>query len=84
MYIYIYIYSSICIYVLILAILFYKIKNYIINNIIESFKNNTTTANLSITLLQTVQVHILIVSHIDQPLTSHFSLSVTSHHISTL
>ena len=76
--------TSICIYVLILAILFYKIKFCIIKNIIESFKNNTTIANLSITLLQIVQVYILIVSHVDQPLTLHFSLSVTSHHISTL
>ena len=43
-------------YVLILAILFYKITFFFLNNIIDSFKSNVILTNFFITFLQTVLV----------------------------
>ena len=56
LYIYIYIYITKLVYawLLILAILFYKITLYLFNNIINSFKSNIIITNFSTIFLQIV------------------------------
>ena len=72
------------IYALNLAILFYKITFFPYNNIFDSFYNNFTNTNLSTTFLYTVEVQILISSHLSLSLTSLFYLPIITHYINNI
>ena len=71
-------------YALNLAILFYKITFFPYNNIFDSFYNNFTNTNLSTTFLYTVEVQILISSHLSLSLTSLFYLPIITHYINNI
>ena len=63
------------IYALNLAILFYKITFCPFNNIFDSFQSNIIVINLFTTFLYTVEIQILIGSHLNLSLTSLFYLT---------
>ena len=51
---------------------------------VDSFKSNAITTNISTTFLQIIDVQIITSSHLSLLLTSLFYLPIITHHISNL